>query len=415
MELTSGQEKSVEFIVKSIKNKEKVIAFIAPGGSGKTFSLKRIQNDPRLNNYELNFTATTNKAAFVMKEEGIEEAKTLHSAISKHIPTKAYAEVAMLYLQKQESKIELRISDVAKEFLSNIRVKEEDFYKYKNEKELISENGISAFDPLVFSHYVTGEYEGGVLFVDESSMLPSKGQYDNDGNLKSIGLNNAQKVFDTIVLVGDDSQLPPINGKSSFEGIPATRLTENLRAEKGLVRFLDYVREGGNPANFEPIDGESVKVLPSLNEQYFDREALIKNKVVHIVYRNNTRKEVTKLTRKELPSQPIEGEPIVYKGANINEPEDSISKNETGFFNGVLGEWANHKQMVNGRSFDEYGDGFTYLQYGYAITAHTSQGSSFDYVVVHVCDIPHFIDKETRRKWIYTATSRARKGIVIVY
>ena len=307
------------------------------------------------------------------------------------------------------------------EFLEEIGVPEKDYFEYKNERELIAENGVDAFDDRIFSHYSTSDYKGGVCFVDESSMLPTKSQYQKDHGqdgklkMKTIGLDAVTKVFDTVVLVGDDSQLPPINGSSSFDDIEKTTLTENHRADKGLLRLLDYARSGGNLANFEPQEGENVKIVASVGEEYFDREALIENKVTHIVYKNKTRHSITKQIRTGLTCEPTIDEPIVYKGANIDEPDRSISKNETGFFNGMMGEWENHSQVVQGRNFDEYGSGFTYLQYAYAITAHTSQGSSFDYVIVHLDDVPHFIDDETKRKWIYTAVSRARKGIVVVY
>lgn len=415
MQATQEQSKAIDFLVESITNKKEVVAFVAPGGCGKTFSLKHLAKDKRLKEIDVTFTATTNKAASVMKSEGIDQAVTLHSAISTRIPTDMFCDIVSYYERLKKHKTKTTLSNRVVEFLKEIEVKEKDFYSYDNEKELLADNKIDSFDDRVFSHYAIGEYKGGAVFIDESSMLPTKSQYNSERKLKAIGLDSAQKVFDTVVLVGDDSQLPPINGRSSFEGIEKATLTENLRADDGLLRVLEYSRNGGNLVNFVPEKGEKVKVFASLSEDYFKMDDLIKNKVVHIVYRNDTRKKITKRIRKNLSQNPIENEPIVYKGANINEKNDSISKNETGFFNGILGQWQNHKQTIDGRNFDEYGEGFTYLQYGYAITAHTSQGSSFDYVIVHIDDIPRFINKETRRKWIYTAISRARKGVVIVY
>jgi len=420
--LSLRQQDSIDFLVDAVLDKKKCVGFIAPGGCGKTFSLKHFAKDPRLSGIDITFTATTNKAAAVMKKEGVKGAKTLHAAISKHVSTPMYTNMAAMFKlrDKEPDAVQTFYNDVA-DFLKEIEVKQEDFFKYKNERELIAENRIDAFDDRIFSHYVTEDYKGGVCSIDESSMLPTKSQYKKDEGkdgflkMKTIGLDSVLKVFDTVILVGDDSQLPPINGTSSFEDIEKTTLTENFRSDKGLLRLLEYAREGKNLANFIPEKGENVRIVASVGSEYFVREQLIENSVTHIVYRNKTRKEITKQIRVGLTSDPELNEPIVYKGANIDEPNDSISKNETGFFNGMMGEWENHSQVVQGRNFDEYGTGFTYLQYAYAITAHTSQGSSFDYVVVHVDDIPHFIDAETKRKWIYTAVSRARKGIVVVY
>jgi len=420
--VSKGQQDSIDFLVDAVLTKKDKVGFIAPGGCGKTFSLKHFAKDTLLVGIDITFTATTNKAAAVMKKEGVKGAMTLHAAISKHVPTVMYSNMESLFAEhKKNPDVFQPIPNDVSEFLEEINVREETFFDYKNERELIAENGVSAFDNRVFSHYVTEGYKGGVCSVDESSMLPTKSQYQKDDGpdgfpkMKTIGLDAVLKVYDTVILVGDDSQLPPINGTSSFDDIEKTTLTENFRSDKGLLRLLEYAREGKNLANFVPEEGENVRIVASVGDEYFEREKLIENSVTHIVFKNKTRKDITKKIRTGLSADPELNEPIVYKGANIDNPNDSISKNETGFFNGMMGEWENHSQVVQGRNFDEYGNGFTYLQYAYAITAHTAQGSSFDYVVVHVDDIPHFIDSETRRKWIYTAVSRARKGIVVVY
>ena len=413
---------SIDFLVDAVLSKKKVVGFIAPGGCGKTFSLKHFANDPRIAGIDITFTATTNKAAAVMKKEGVKGAMTLHAAVSKHISTNMYENMKLLFKDyKKDPDTNWPIPNDVCDFLDEINVKHEDIFKYKDEKELIAENGVTPFDDRIFSHYSTEGYKGGVCSIDESSMLPTKSQYQKDEGkdgqlkLKTIGLDIVSKIYDTVILVGDDSQLPPITGTSSFDDIEKTTLTENFRSDKGLLRLLDYVRNGNNIADFIPQEGENVRIVASVGEEYFEREQLIENSVTHIVFKNKTRKDITKQIRAGLSSEPELNEPIVYKGANIDEPNDSISKNETGFFNGMMGEWENHSQVVQGRHFDEYGTGFTFLQYAYAITAHTSQGSSFDYVVVHNDDVPHFIDSETKRKWLYTAVSRARKGIVVVY
>ena len=51
------------------------------------------------------------------------------------------------------------------------------------------------------------------------------------------------------------------------------------------------------------------------------------------------------------------------------------------------------------------------FSYGYAITCHKSQGSEFDRVLVY--DEP-FGDSEMRRRWRYSAITRASKQLVIV-
>ncbi|WP_363324459.1 AAA family ATPase [uncultured Roseibium sp.] len=57
--------------------------------------------------------------------------------------------------------------------------------------------------------------------------------------------------------------------------------------------------------------------------------------------------------------------------------------------------------------------GFVHLDYSYAITCHKSQGSEWDRVVLYD-DGFGFRDIEERKKWLYTAVTRASKGLAII-
>ncbi|MBT6049359.1 MAG: AAA family ATPase [Candidatus Scalindua sp.] len=419
-ELTSPsieQQNAIDAIVSCILDKKPALAFIAPAGCGKTFCLKHIAEDERLEEIPMTFTATTNKAAGIIKED-LPTAMTLHKAISLYVATELSDEMDKFYDSKMLRGAEETVPEkIILDFLSEIGVSVKSFKKESSTEKFLGNNKISSYDHRIFDRYVTGEYQGGVCFIDESSMLPTKGQVDDQGKLKAIGLNNAMKVFDTVVLVGDDSQLPPINGTSSFEGLDTFRLTENHRSDQSLLRLLDYARNGQPLEMFVPREDEkTIRVYQEylVPDSMYDMDTMIEHNITHIVYRNATRKSITRRIRGN-DSQPLDGEPVVYKGANIDDEDgDCISKNETGVYIDGYGEWKNHKQYVNKRHFDEYSDNYCYLQFGYAITCHISQGSSFDYVIIHVNDIPGMVDSETERKWIYTSISRARKGVIII-
>ena len=53
-----------------------------------------------------------------------------------------------------------------------------------------------------------------------------------------------------------------------------------------------------------------------------------------------------------------------------------------------------------------------YLDYGYAISCHKSQGSGWEKVLV--MDEGFGWDEDTKRRWLYTAITRAKKEILIV-
>lgn len=54
------------------------------------------------------------------------------------------------------------------------------------------------------------------------------------------------------------------------------------------------------------------------------------------------------------------------------------------------------------------------IDYGYAITAHKSQSSTFDYVAVDIGNILKCPDKQELRQMEYVAISRTRKDAFIL-
>ncbi len=420
IELDQTQKDAIEFLKSGIENKEKVVCLLGAGGTGKTSIIHKLKD---LVDTTIVYTATTNKAASIMRKD-IPEAITMHSAISKYIPTKLYMDFEYYFNNggiDEETGEEFVLDDECEKFISSKNQDLKDLLsEYDDADSFFRSCGVDSYDPLIFSHYQTSGYIGGVCIVDESSMLPEKSIFaeDKNGNMKlqTIGLDIISGIYDTVVLVGDDMQLPPINGKSSFEGKPQYHLTKNYRSEKDLLRLLEYAREGKSLELFVPREGENIRLVNSVTDKMYKDTFKKDLDIVHIVYRNNTRRKVTKKVR-GLDPHPKNYEPIVYYGANINDPGDQIAKNEIGYYLDGYGEWENHRQVINARNFDEYNTDpkvFSFLRYGYALTCHSAQGSSFDYVIVHLYDMPNFIDVETQKKWCYTAVSRARKGVILV-
>lgn len=64
-------------------------------------------------------------------------------------------------------------------------------------------------------------------------------------------------------------------------------------------------------------------------------------------------------------------------------------------------------EPVNVKIYD-----YAYLDYGYAISCHKSQGSGWEKVMVF--DEGFGRDQDTQRRWLYTAITRAKKEILIV-
>jgi superfamily I DNA/RNA helicase len=60
-------------------------------------------------------------------------------------------------------------------------------------------------------------------------------------------------------------------------------------------------------------------------------------------------------------------------------------------------------------------DKFADVKYNYALTVHKSQGSTFDNAIVINCDIKRMPNKKERDKLLYTAITRAKNKLFIIW
>lgn len=415
----STQLEAIDFLVDGIIENKSIIGLVGAGGTGKSEILSAL---PRayynaLDGKEgksLFFSATTNKAVSRLLEV-LPDANTVHSLTTKPNYTKLYNELDAffaLFKEVDESKRKDYANNHLFSAITNRFISEKYIVldKHRSLADMLAYLSMSSFSKEMFKGYtVKEEEEYSVLIVDEASMLPTNSEY-YEGSLITVGLDVAQRVFGTIILVGDSSQLPPVNGHSSFDHIESYELTKNFRSEVDLLDAIQHAREGKWFGKFKS-DSKNVRIVDSITDKWYE-STFQRNDVAHIVYRNKTRHEITKKIRKDQGKNPTIGEPIMLRGRGFNQ----IQKGEIGVFNGKVVEFENGEvKLGKWDNFDEYvTDKYGKYQYGYAITCHLAQGSAFDHVIVHAYDIPHFLTKEEKRKWLYTAVSRARKSLTII-
>lgn len=289
------------------------------------------------------------------------------------------------------------------------------------------------------------------VVVDEASMVDDKVLDVLDAYQKNFGTN--------FLFVGDNFQLPPV--KSSVNDA-FSRYSKNVYALTKVFRqaqgseILDYatalrtVQKTFVPATtkgqVEIMDGKAV-----LDEYY----AALKNgkSAVAIVHRNDTRNRVNALTRAALGYKDpvVEGEHVIcvanvdnsFQNGEEFELRDietvkpitvTVSgRNQNGFYiedrhgkHLLLPESdmaaVYHQQVQDIKDIDTkyllYPNPYTkkpqlaknvhVIYYGYAITAHKSQGSQWD--EVYLLEIA---DRDNATRWLYTAVTRAAKRLVI--
>jgi len=449
---SKNQEEGLQFLIDSINNGKRVTVLSGQGGSGKTTLAKDLIG--RVNK-TLHFSASTNKAASRLsislnsdKDGKKVEVLTMHSRVcvpqftAEYIQLEAYFKGIKHLNDFDKEQVDFK-NDYPKAYQmlsSKIGFDIRKLPYFDNLGEVLGNLKIDVFGPECFVQYdikssqgkLTEDKDGNVsqainpsdcvLVIDEASMLPKESIYADD-LLKVVGLDSAMQVYGQIILLGDINQLPPIQGESSFGGYPTFELIENFRANDKLKGIIQWVLDGNNPTMYKPSGDEVASIrVQSIVPQNWYKKANKRADVVNICYTNKTRKLITKKIRGENGS-PIEGDVVYYNGFNnsINLKGDIGIVNDNLHFEYDIDnpkiKKVNRRVITDKtRYFDEYApeNGWSFMRYAYAITAHMSQGSEWDHVIVHANDIPRFIKRKERMQWLYTAISRAKETVTII-
>ena len=392
MILTNKQEEALKIAIEKFKNKDRFVVISGYAGSGKTTLVKFIISaleqfgiDPE---EDVCYSTFTGKAAQVLLKKGNKNVSTLHKLLYESIP-------------------------------------KPDGTFFRKKKEFIG-------------------YK--IIVVDEVSMAPKE----------LIDLLFSHSVF--VICLGDPFQLPPVDKDSDNHLLdhPDIFLDEIMRQakESEIIRLSMDIREQKSLINYS---GSDVMVLPKteLNTGMLQWADQI------LVGTNTTRVSINNKMREllERRSYPEDGDKVIC----LRNYWDNIADNEDPLVNGTIGYLKNcfetyyrypryicdktiqlvnadfisdsdadfgpldmDKEMIltgepsltwkesyrigkNPRTKDMLPYQFTY---GYAITTHKSQGSSWPKVLVIEERFP--FDKVEHARWLYTAVTRSEEKLVLV-
>ncbi len=384
MELNEQQKKGLDIAVKRYRDKEPYTILAGPAGTGKTFTVKYIIETLGLNpEKDVAYCAYTGRAAQVLRNHGNPGAMTTHKLLykSREMPNGTYIHTPRDVLEQD----------------------------YK------------------------------LIVCDEISMLP-KSFWD---------LMLTHKVH--VIGLGDPEQLPPVvDKKEDVQHLldnPHIFLTEIMRqSEDSEIIDLSMRVRHGEPLKY--FKGKDVFVVPKKSIGW----NTMLNADIILCGTNKTRRELNSTYRmkywgNDVPDYPIEGDKIIC----LKNDYDYCDNDNNPLINGGLGTISNIElkntklfkpQMVaNFNSFESgtfqqipmdynlFLNGETtinkdnwykfkkaqkpcWFDYGNVITVHKSQGSEFDKVILCLENFP--FDLETRRRFIYTAITRARKKLIIM-
>ena len=387
MKLNEQQAQAIEALRKWWYNGNKQVFQISgAAGTGKTTLIRYLINEIKLEHDEVLFTAFVGKATLAMTRNGL-NAKTLHSAI-------CYC--------KDEPVLDEN-GNVVTEY--NRRVTKRVFTRRKK------------IDPRIR-----------LIVVDEGSMVPGKMA---DWLLKF-------KV--PIIVLGDLNQLPPVIGDSFFLKEPDVVLTQIMRqsSESPIPYFAQNVLQNGTKCLSPGLQiGNKINVLSKADIT----PELLKDYDVIICGTNKTRNNLNTYIRERIYGR-TQDYPVIGDKLICRENDWTFSVDDVYLINGLIGyvtdidlesisdytmkidfkpEFMDNEfknvtldRIYMGLSPNDkrfYRSNYHKFEYGYAITCHLSQGSQYNRVLVFN---ESFGTAEERRKWLYTAVTRAIDKVTIL-
>ena len=379
--LTKGQAEAFDTIQQFLADDERKSCVLdGPAGSGKTTLLRQLMESlPD----RCVICAPTNKAVSVLRSKGFAKATTLDRVLNKTL-------CAMT--QRQPT---------ANEIL---------FYK-ENDLVIPAQIEVEEYEK------IDAEAGGLVVCLDESSMT-------NEAEFTRL-LNAYPKV----IAVGDGFQLPPVEGAKWFQTTdPDIRLTEIVRTGAGseITTLANLIRRKSPEWNKNAWTQE-VTILK--RSDVMAVEQAMKDADIVLAHKNTTcddKNLVIRMMRNLIGADcyaPMPGDILLawdtIKTPNILKSETYKVEKSFALPGGYRVLFENQSQFVpvsKANLIEQKTDiavaKLNRFSFAHCITAHKSQGSEWDHVVVLAYD--HYFKFDDHWNWLYTACTRAKLHLTIV-
>ena len=409
--LNKCQEKALDALLEFCYSQEKFICLSGMPGTGKTYLLNKLASQLDTINtvlkiagrtpfIDIRFTATTNKAAAVLKE-----------SLDSEYATTVYK-------------------------LFGIKVTND--YRTGEEK-------------LDFTRAIT--VPDSIIIIDEASML----------SYEVLEYINKYAIRSKVIFVGDKNQLPTVSGTSAdvFNRFKVIELTKIMRQKPSLAKAIKNAKntlEAGEMIDLPSMESESIirlnksEFLDSIVNMGLNDKILCYTNNKCIAYNSHIRQELG------LPTTPIKGDLCISKGRVVSQYGDrqivlnaeesfpiiDVKPIEKYIYIGDckygVKEYLTHKGTFFGlekpelyplllksayakcKEIKNY-TGYIYIKenildprFYYSSTIHSAQGSTYDNVYIDLNDIVkgRGATKETKNKLLYVAISRAKNKIYFV-
>lgn len=412
MEPSPQQSTALGLVQKFLHSQDPVFYLAGYAGTGKTTLAKEIAEQSDL---DVMFAAYTGKAAYVLRQKGCVDARTIHSLIYKPAgesksDTLRKIEQELIDLKFDPPKDE----QIARDRKALLEKRRDDLLMHERRKPMFTLNPDSDLHDI------------DLLIVDEVSMVD-----------EAMGLD-LMSFRKKIIVLGDPMQLPPVGSGGYFtKRTPNITLTEIHRhaRESGILRLATDIRLTGEFNRSAGYYGDDCNVshrskLHSLQKIVLEADQILVGKNAT---RHSHNARYRELTHRE-GATPIGGDKVVclknnHKQGLLNGSlwrvhesvvdedtmtvELSISSEEDGGNGVTVNAWTHHflgkEEELNLKKWNR-GDSNEF-DYGYALTVHKAQGSQWNDVVLWD---ESYVFRNDRTRWLYTGVTRAAKRLTVV-
>ncbi len=398
MNWSPQQTRAIDEVNRWLKTDQPVLRLFGFAGTGKTTLAKHLASGAG----RVIFAAYTGKAASVLTSKGC-PASTIHSLI--YMPS-SRSRAKLLELQDE-------LAEAVNELMSGPDVN--DNGEVKKLKQAIHEEQEKLKRPAFILNPDSDIRHADLIVIDEVSMVDERIGQD----LESFGVK--------ILVLGDPAQLPPPFGTGYFtEQKPDVMLTEIHRQAAGnpIIELATKVRKGetlkvGQYGKSRVVEGKPDRAWVMGADQI-------------LVGKNLTRRRVNLQMRRLLgrgqDNLPVSGDKVVclrndrevgllngtlwgvtdteyvdgmeLMSLSVQAEGDVVTVSaHTHYFKGIEDQLA-YYEIREAQCFD----------YGYALTVHKAQGSQWGDVFIF--DESH-VFKNARKRWLYTAITRAAEKVIV--
>jgi exodeoxyribonuclease V len=405
MQLSQEQTAALDAIARwrsdSLGKQEFLLAGFA--GTGKTTLLQHFVNGQ--SNQILCLTPTGKAASVLQKKLKDITVSTIHKALYVPVP-------------KSRQRLKLLEQAVAKHPNDKALVE-----ALKEEIKKFTDRGNVRFSPKSDHKIEPGQ----LVVVDEASMVT---KYMREDLLRTGA---------KVLYVGDPGQLPPVKDVGFFQHTPPDAMLEQIQRQaldSPIIRLSMMIREGEKIDEFDDGSCRRISKHDMPVSEWWEHDQVITGS-------NASRRRINRFFRRKAGRTdwwPAKGEKLIclknvfdeeiclVNGGMAESTSDFVQHED---LSAVWGDLKTDEGPLQAAQCDPFPfhrhydheatqampdeDAPNYqFDFGYAITVHKSQGSEWDRVIL-ADDGMADRNQSFRRKWLYTAVTRAREKLTWLY